>query len=143
MALKAASHKRRYCMSCGFDGETQSLTCPQCNKLLRSTTETRIAGTLQTFAGVLLIGLMAFIGQWIYGSIHSGEQSGGGRFTGSDQQLMIIFGIVGLVMLFGVVSSLAGLWQLATGKRNKVFIYLVALIGLVLAAAAIYVIVYF
>ena len=143
MEQRAAPHKRRYCMSCGFDGETASISCPQCSRRLRTTTETRISGLLQTFAGLLLIGLMGFIGQWFYGIVGEVQQNGHGRFNGTDQEMMVMAAIFGFVILFGIVSFVAGLWQLMTGKRNKVLIWLVAGIGLVLALGALYVIYYF
>jgi magnesium-transporting ATPase (P-type) len=130
-------------MSCGFDGETESISCPQCRRRLRTTTETRISGLLQTFAGILLIGLMGFIGQWFYGVVREGQQTGHSRFTGTDQQMIVIAAIIAFVMLFGIISFIAGFWQLVTGKRNKLLIWLVAGIGILLALGALYIIYYF
>lgn len=90
-----------------------------------------------------MIGLMGFIALWLINIVREGEITGHSRFTGTQQQLMIIFGIVGFVILFGVVSFVAGLWQLIAGKRNKVFIWLVACISFVLLTGAGYVILRF
>ena len=90
-----------------------------------------------------MIGLMGFIALWMIDIVRESELTGHSRFNGTQQQLMIIFGIVGFVILFGVVSFVAGLWQLIAGKRNKVFIWLVAGMAFVLLIGAGYVILRF
>jgi hypothetical protein len=143
MEQKAAPLKRRYCLKCGYDAETAESFCPQCRRRLRTTTETRISGLLQTFAGALLMGLMGYIAVWLVNIVREGQETGHSRFNGTPQQLMVIYAIVGFVLLFGVVSFFAGSWQLFTGKRNRRFVWVVAVMSLVLLLGAGYVIVYF
>jgi len=131
---KTASAKRRYCLKCGYDAETAEVLCPNCRRRLRTTTETRLSGFFQAFGGAILIGLMGYISLWLI------EQTNQGRFTGTQQQLYVIVGIFALVILFGFVSFVAGAWQLIVGKRNKVFIWIVALLSFVLLGGALYVI---
>ena len=131
---QTAPAKRRYCLKCGFDAETADLLCPNCRRRLRTTTETRLSGTFQAFGGALLIGLMGYISFWLIG------QTGQGRFNGTQQELMLIVGIFAVVILFGIVTFAAGLWQLIVGKRNEVFILIVAQLSFVLLAGALYVI---
>lgn len=140
MEQTAGPAKRRYCLKCGYDAETAAVNCPQCHRRLRTTTETRIAGLFQTFGGVLLLGLMGFIAYWMLGIVREGAKTGHSRFTGTQEQLMIIFGIIGVVILFGFVSVITGAWQLIFGRRNKVFTWLAALFGIVLLAGALFVI---
>lgn len=47
------------------------------------------------------------------------ELADGGRFTGSVRDAEIILWLFGLVLLFGLVSLLTGLSQVATGRRNR------------------------
>ena len=132
--------KQRYCLKCGYDAETAAVNCPQCHRRLRSTTETRISGLFQTFGGILLLGLMGFIAYWMLGIVREGAETGHSRFTGTQEQLMIIFGIIGLVILFGFVSLITGAWQLIVGRRNKVFTWLAAGFGIAMLAGTAFVI---
>jgi hypothetical protein len=54
---------------------------------------------------------------------------GGARFTGTKDQMYMIFGILGFVLLFGFTSLIAGLWQLVFGRRNMMLIYLILGLG--------------
>jgi magnesium-transporting ATPase (P-type) len=136
----AVAGKRRYCIKCGYDEVTTTLTCPQCKRPLRTSTETRMSGFFQTFAGALLMGLMVFLLFWLVNVVREGEQTGHSRFTGTQNQLMVIYSVFGFVLVFGLLSFSSGLWQLATGKRNKVFGWLVAFMAMVLLAGVLYVI---
>lgn len=41
------------------------------------------------------------------------------RFMGGPEAALLIFGIFGFVMLFGLTSVFAGIWQIRYGRRNK------------------------
>jgi hypothetical protein len=86
---------------------------------------------------------MGYIALWLVNIVREGQETGHSRFTGTPQQLMIIYGIVGFIILFGVVSFFAGAWQLVVGKRNKLFIWVVAVMAYILLLGAGYVILYF
>jgi cytochrome b len=55
------------------------------------------------------------------------------RFTGTPMQALMVYAILGLVLVFGVVSVVAGAWQVRYGTRNP------WLVKLVLGLAAIFV----
>ena len=59
------------------------------------------------------------------------EMAGGTTFTGSAGDAEMILWLFGLVLLFGLVALLTGLWQVATGRRNR----WVAIIAVALGAA--------
>ena len=86
---------------------------------------------------------MGFIAYWMLGIVREGAETGHSRFTGTQEQLMTIFGIIGLVILFGFVSLITGAWQLIVGCRNKVFTWLAAGFGIAMLAGAAFVILRF
>jgi hypothetical protein len=45
--------------------------------------------------------------------------------------MLMMFGVFGLVTLFGVVALVTGLWQLIFGKRNKLLTWVVLGLGAV------------
>jgi hypothetical protein len=67
--------------------------------------------------------------------LHPGETIAGSTFTGTPAQAQIEFGLVGLVTIFGLGTILSGLWQIATGGRNRwIAIVMLGLIALLVIA---------
>ena len=58
---------------------------------------------------------------------------GGARFTGTEQQKLIIIGLFASLLLFGVVSFATGMWQLIVGRRNRIFVWSVIASALLVA----------
>ena len=79
--------------------------------------------------------LMDYITVWILGAANSTDPLGP-KFNGSRGELLMTFAICGLVILFGFIVFVAGLWQLILGRRNKIFVWSVAGLGAVLFAVA-------
>jgi MFS family permease len=94
-------------------------------------------GWLQLLIGLFLVGLMGTITYNLAPSLLSpAAPADGSRFTGTPEQALVILGLFGLVIAFGVGSIASGLWQIATGRRNKwIFIAMLALFVVVMLTA--------
>ena len=125
------------CYSCGFAGEAVGNKCPNCGRRLRSAKLVRRLGWLQLFLGLFLVGMMGTITYNLAPALlNPVAPAAGTRYTGTPEQALMILGLFGLVITFGVGSIAAGLWQIATGRRNKwIFIFMLVLFVVVMLAA--------
>jgi hypothetical protein len=97
---------------------------------MRATATIRVLGAVMIALGGSLITGMAVISFWAYAMIHqSSALSATARFTGTKGQMLMMFGLFGLIMLFGIVALTTGLWQLIFGKRNKILTWFVLGLG--------------
>ena len=124
------------CYSCGFAGEAAG-KCPNCGGRLRAAKTVRRLGWLQLLIGLFLVGLMGTIAYNLAPALLSpAAPARGSRFTGTPEQALMILGLFGLVITFGLGSIAAGLWQIATGRRNKwIFIFMIVLFVVVMVSA--------
>jgi hypothetical protein len=60
---------------------------------------------------------------------HNNDPNGASRFTGTEQQMYLMFGVFAFVMLFGLAALTAGLWQLIFGRRNMILVWIVLGLG--------------
>lgn len=125
--------KERSCYKCGYFAETAETACPNCKRLLFTTTSTRIRGTLMILCGIALIGMLGYISLWALSSVGG---SGESRFTGTQQEKLVIFGLFGVIIFFGFGAFVTGLGQVITGRRNKALAWAVVAIGIAIFAAA-------
>jgi hypothetical protein len=124
--------RRRTCLKCGFIGNTAEAKCPACGGFMRPTSAIRVLGVVMIALGGFLIAAMAVISLWVYNLAQQSSASGvTSRFTGTKNQMLMMFGIFGLVILFGIVSLITGLWQLVFGKRNKTLTWVVLGLGVI------------
>ena len=125
------------CYSCGFAGEAAGNKCPNCGGRLRSAKVVRRLGWLQLLIGLFLVGLMGTITYYLAPALlNPAAATEGSRFTGTPGQALMILALFGLVITFGVGSIASGLWQIATGRRNKwIFILMLALFVVLLLVA--------
>src|SRR2546423_9347967 len=120
----------RTCYKCGYETHDALKQCPQCGQRLRTAREVRVLGWVQLFLGLFLVGMMGTITYYVAPLIlQAGTPGGGARFTGTPQQALIILGLFGLLIVFGLTSVISGLWQIKTGRRNKwIFIFMLGLV---------------
>jgi len=71
--------------------------------------------------------MMGYISLWAI------DAAGKGRFTGTQQEKLLIFGLFGVLLTFGFWSFVTGLWQVVTGRRNKILAWLVVGLGLLIS----------
>ena len=90
----------------------------------------RVLGGVLFFIGILLVGGMGAIMGWMNKAINNPSSTT--KFTGTSDQKMVAFLILGAVMAFGCSSFIAGIYQFATGRRNKKLIWLMLGIWIVL-----------
>ena len=128
----------RSCYGCGHVTYETVSQCPRCGQQLRAATHVRRLGWVLLVIGLFLVGLMGTITYNVAPlMLRAGEPgTSGASFTGTWEQALVIFGLFGLVIMFGLASIFSGLWQIATGRRNKwIFIFMLGLFFLLLFAA--------
>ena len=71
--------------------------------------------------GIFLVGLMSYIGVAIFPALTNPGQSvaSGPRFTGTADQAALIQNLLKLLIGFGVLSCVTGLWQIVTGRSSR------------------------
>ena len=86
----------------------------------------RALGGLLVAVGLFLVLFMGAIAVVVTGIvIHSSDPNATSRFNGGTKELAIIYGIFGLVIVFGATSTVAGAMQLARGRRSKAMVRLI------------------
>jgi len=71
--------------------------------------------------GVILMGMIGYISLWAIDAVAG--TTGQSRFTGTQQEKLMIFALFGVLMVFGFLSFVTGLFQLIAGRRNKLFVW--------------------
>ena len=127
-----AVRKERVCFKCGYHAETVDTICPQCKRTLQTSSSIRVRGVLMVLCGIILIGMMGYISLWALTAVDSTTQ-GGSRFTGTQQEKMLIFGLFGVLLVFGFVSFAGGIWQVIFGRRSKAIVWIGLALGLLIA----------
>lgn len=89
----------------------------------------RKLGWFSVVLGALLVAGMLFVIFFEARAMLPGSDT---FYTGTHAQAVLMFLALGDVAVFGVVSILAGLWQIKHGRRNKKLLSLV--IGLAVVA---------
>ncbi|MEO6656491.1 MAG: hypothetical protein ABIO36_10455 [Pyrinomonadaceae bacterium] len=128
--------KQRSCFKCGFREETVETVCPKCGRRLQTSISIRLRGILLIFCGVFLMAIMGYVSLSMLDAINLTTPAHGG-FNGTREQMVMIFGICGLVITFGFVSFITGLWQTIIGRRNKLLVWAGAAFGIALFLAGI------
>jgi hypothetical protein len=90
----------------------------------------RALGVVLVVLGSLLMGGMAILSWIMYGVIQgSSDPRASTKFTGTESDMMFMFGIFALVFFFGLTSFVAGLWQVIFGKRNLILVWIMLGLG--------------
>ena len=120
----------RECFRCSFRGQIAQTACPQCGKKLYTSRNIRNRGVVQIITGLILVGMMAGLGIFI--AILASQPSG--KELAKEKTLLLgVYGLFAVIGLFGLNGIAMGAWQLATGRRNKVMMWIMfALLALIL-----------
>jgi hypothetical protein len=67
---------------------------------------------------ILTIGMGVLIINIVVAVYHSGEPGARVKFTGGPEMQVFMFGILGLVLSFGIVAMMNGIWNILYGRHN-------------------------
>ena len=121
----------RKCFSCGFETTSAIRRCPQCNRGLRTVQQVRVTGMALVIIGAGLSAGMAYLTLVIANIMRERDRGLTTAFTGTPHEAGMIFGILGLVLVIGLTSMSAGLWQVIFGRSNRLLSMAVLVTGLV------------
>ena len=125
---------RRTCPKCGYIRATAETNCADCGKVLQKVSTIRALGVVIVILGALLLGFMGWLSLWIYGAM-SNTGSSGSRFNGSPKDALFIIFAFGLVISISIAVTVGGLWQIVFGKRNKLIVIAVFVLGVIFAVS--------
>lgn len=109
-------------MSCRTETKGLVPKCPVCGSRTLTSRRVRILGWLLVGCGIILVGMMGTIMWFLAASLsHPGQEINGQTFNGTAEQANFVLQLFWLVAVFGVLSLVNGIWQVAKGKRNIVF----------------------
>jgi hypothetical protein len=135
MPAAAALAEFKECFRCSFRGETADIDCPKCGKKLRTSTNIRTRGVVQIVTGVILVLMMAGLSLFIGGLMARGINDPETARKMAEQKifLLVVYAFFGVIALFGLNGIVMGTWQIATGRRNKILMWVMfALLALIL-----------
>ncbi|MEO6365309.1 MAG: hypothetical protein ABIO38_04565 [Luteimonas sp.] len=125
------------CWRCGFETYKYRSQCERCGGSLQSRRWSRRFGFVLTLCGLFLTSLMGVVIHWMVPRLlHAGVDVDGSRFTGTEMQALGSFAVVGAVFVFGATALGYGIWQMATGRRDRrvVFVMIAIASGLMMLA---------
>src|SRR5437773_3450555 len=113
------------CSKCSFTPTDIVTRCPECGSWMRRAQSIGRRGWVLIFLGLVLVGMMGTITFLVAPTMLSGGASAGARFTGTPEQAILILGLFGIVIVFGLTCIASGLWQIVTGRRNVWIVVLI------------------
>jgi hypothetical protein len=125
------------CPRCKFKPQQWVNDCPQCGQVIVSPRRVRTLGWLLIVIGAFLSVGMAAVGMAVARAIEGpGDPGATTTFTGTGEQMGMMFTLFAFVFLFGLVAMAVGGWQVRTGKQNPrlaglAFIFFMMFMGLV------------
>lgn len=117
---------------CNQTVETANTKCVHCGKTMQSVAPVRGLGVFLVVIGTVLLAGMSWLSVWMYRAIsQSGAPGATTKFNGSRQMIVFIVFIFSVVLLIGFFAALQGIWQIVFGKRNKILVIIVLILGAV------------
>ncbi len=95
----------------------------------------RRRGWMLIVLGFLLVGMMGTITIMVAPTMLSSGATAGARYTGTPEQAMLILGLFGIIIVFGLTCIGSGLWQIVTGRRNIWIVILILGLAFLLVVA--------
>jgi hypothetical protein len=102
---------------------------------MRTAQGIRRRGWMLIVLGFLLVGIMGTITFMVAPKMMSGGAHTGAGFTGTPEQAMLILGLFGILIVFGLTCIGSGLWQIVTGRRNIWIVILILGLAFLLVIA--------
>jgi hypothetical protein len=98
--------------------------CPTCGGAMRSVGESPIRGIVLLVIGLFLLAVMGTITSWMAPMLtRPGVEIDGGSFDGTAEQGRMILGLFGLILLFGLVAAVNGLFMIVTRRQSTAFVF--------------------
>ncbi len=128
--LNATSMKsvNKSCYKCGYIRETPDENCADCGKVLESVSRIRITGAIQTILGGGLLMFMSWLAFWMLNA------NSNNRFHGGANDVLFVVFIFALFASIGFGTLTAGIWQIIFGKRNKLLMFGMIVLGIAFIA---------
>ena len=104
------------------------MNSPQ-TKGIKSPATLRALGVVLVVLGTALMVGIAVLSWVMYGVINNNDPRASTKFTGSESDMMFMFGVFALVFFIGLTSLAAGLWQVIFGKRNLILVWIMLGLG--------------
>jgi len=124
-----------YNLTCGHVEPGTVARCPRCGSKTRTSKSIRILGGILLAIGIFLVGLMGAVTINMAPTMLSpGETIDGSTFTGTAEEAKLFLGLFGLVIVFGIAAIVNGLWQLISGRRNRVVLFITLALAALLYA---------
>ena len=106
------------CPKCSFVSSEDVTRCPECGSWMPRAQGIRRRGWALIVLGVLLVAMMGTITLRTAPTMLSRGAPSGAGFTGTPEQAILILGLFGIVIVFGITCIGSGLWQIVTGRRS-------------------------
>ena len=104
--------------------EGRVAVCPKCGGAMRSVGESPLRGIVLLVIGLFLLGLMGTVTVALLpGLTHPGEElADGSSFTGTAEQARMVLILFGLLLAFGLMAVLNGIYMIVTRRQSWAFI---------------------
>jgi predicted membrane channel-forming protein YqfA (hemolysin III family) len=128
--MQRLSNDARICKRCGTETLDQAARCARCGGRVASARTLRVLGWTQVGLGSFLVLFMGTITYYVARIIYqTNAPATGARFTGSPEMALYIFGIFGLVLIFGVACIASGAWQAHYARPNRKLMFIILGLG--------------
>jgi uncharacterized paraquat-inducible protein A len=127
------NYRHLTCFKCGFEARTNHNKCSRCGRALHTRGEIRLHGFLLAMLGGILVVGMSAITLVVIGLVaQSGKPGMSARFTGTETEMLVMFGLFGAMLIFGFGALAAGFWQLIFARRNMFLLWAMIAMGFTL-----------
>lgn len=123
-----------YKLTCGTTIDGDHAFCPQCGGKMKSSKTVRTLGWVLLACGVFLVGLLGAIvvaiGPLLQSAIAGNNAADDIAFRGNAEGAVAIMRLLWVIIAFGVLTAINGLYQIVSGRRSRVL----SIVTLVIAA---------
>lgn len=128
--VEKLANDARICKRCGADSTDGAARCARCGGPVATARTMRVLGWMLIGLGSFLFLFMGAITYYVAQLMYHTDTTGtGARFNGTHEQALYIFGLFGLVMLFGVSAIATGAWQAIYARPNRKLMLIILALG--------------
>lgn len=128
--MNTAAPELKECFKCKTLEQTSNMNCPRCGRKLQGPKQIRTRGAVQLASGLFLVIFMGVIAVAVGGITERAMRDPGQaqKITEQASTFLAIYAIFALVIVFGLHGIVIGTFQLVTGRRNKVLVWIMWLL---------------